>query len=316
VELQDSALPYHNWNERITAECYARNASSRIYEQEAVKYLKDPWKARNNYIEIILDRGQASFEHFLSEHASKWLSYDENIRVMKLLELQRHALLMYTSCGWFFDELSGIETTQVMKYAARALQLAHENFNVNLEPEFIEALEKAPSNIPEFHNGAWIYENFIKPAQVDVLRVGAHYAISSLFKGTLEDIRIYSYHAFTENYERFETEGLKLAISRTRFVSDFTKDEHTISFAAMHFGGHNVTCSVSEHMDDRTFYAMLDELKHIFSSDNVAQINQLIKKYFGDTCYTLGHLFKDDQQEIVDQVLENALGRCQPILDT
>jgi alpha-amylase/alpha-mannosidase (GH57 family) len=278
-----------------------------LYENEAAKYLKDPWHARDEYINLILNRSQENFESYLSRHASKWLTPEENIRVTKLLELQRHAMLMYTSCGWFFDELSGIETTQVMKYAARAIQLAQELLPVHLESDFIKALEQAPSNVPEFHNGAWIYENFIRPSQVDVLRVGAHYAILSLFKGTLEDIRIYSFHARSEYFERFEAENIKLAVSRTRFISDITRDEHGISFVAHHTGGHNVTSSVSEQIDEHTFYSMLDELRNIFSSNNITEINHLIERYFGQTCYTLGHLFKDDQQEILEKILGGAL---------
>jgi hypothetical protein len=63
-------------------------------------------------------------------------------------------MLMYTSCGWFFDEISGTETVQVIQYAARALQLAEELFALRLEDGFKEGLSRAQSNLPEQKDGA------------------------------------------------------------------------------------------------------------------------------------------------------------------
>jgi len=114
------------------------------------------------------------------------------VKAWKLLEMQRHAMLMYASCGWFFDELSGIETVQVMQYAARVVQLAEELFGNSIEQDFLEYLALAKSNIPDHGNGATVYEKFVKPAMLDLYRLGAHYAISSLFEDYGEHTRIYS----------------------------------------------------------------------------------------------------------------------------
>ena len=96
--------------------------------------------------------------------------------------MQRHAMLMYTSCGWFFDELSGIETVQVIHYAGRALRLAEDVSGESIEPEFLQQLAKAKSNLPEYGTGAQIYEKWVRPAVIDIQRVAGHYAISSLFE--------------------------------------------------------------------------------------------------------------------------------------
>ena len=114
--------------------------------------------------------------------------------VWKLLELQRHAMLMYTSCGWFFDELSGIETVQVIQYAGRAAQLAEELFGDHRESLFIEKLSQAKSNIPEHRDGGRIYQKFVQPAFVDLRKVGAHYAIRSLFEPYETDTQVYRYN--------------------------------------------------------------------------------------------------------------------------
>ncbi|MCI0530315.1 MAG: DUF3536 domain-containing protein, partial [Nitrospira sp.] len=112
-----------------------------LYEKEGSQYLKDVWKARNDYIQVILDRSEESRAEFLRRHARKKdLTWEEQVQIFKLLEMQRHALLMYTSCGWFFTEISGIETVQVLRYADRAIQLA-EDFSLRLEEAFLEFLE-------------------------------------------------------------------------------------------------------------------------------------------------------------------------------
>ena len=104
---------------------YLRDHFAEIFEREGAKYYnKDVWAVRNQYIDVILDRSYSNIKKFQKEHFKADLSEEDRIRGMELLEIQRQALLMYTSCGWFFSEISGIETVQIMKYAARAMQLA------------------------------------------------------------------------------------------------------------------------------------------------------------------------------------------------
>ena len=117
-----------------------------IYEEFLDPIVHDPWKLRDNYIALILDRSSETIDRFLQEHAMQPLSHEEKIRILKLLEMQRHAMLMYTSCGWFFDEISGIETVQTLCYAARALQLAEE-LSKFLSRRFIKVFSKKPQVI-------------------------------------------------------------------------------------------------------------------------------------------------------------------------
>ena len=79
------------------------------------------------------------------------------------MELERHAQLMYTSCGWFFDEISGIETVQIIAYAGRVVQLAKRLFGAEgeaIEPEFVAVLAEAKSNLPDVRDGAEVYRKF------------------------------------------------------------------------------------------------------------------------------------------------------------
>jgi len=158
------------------------NAVAPIYEEQMKQFVGDPWKTRNDYISVILNRTPETVANFLSSQAGRRLDDDEKSKMLKLLEMQRHAMLMFTSCGWFFDEISGIEGIQVMKYALRAIHLARETAGAELENEYKQILEKAPSNKANVKNGARAYEMYVQSAAIDLHRVGAHYAVSSLFE--------------------------------------------------------------------------------------------------------------------------------------
>ena len=126
--------------------------------------LIDPWSARNDYIDLILDHGRSNTK-FLARHSAEILSPPDQMRALTLLEIQRNALLMYTSCGWFFSELSGIETLQIMKYAARVIELMDELGLPSPRARFLEMMAEAESNIREFGNGADLYLRFAEPAE-------------------------------------------------------------------------------------------------------------------------------------------------------
>ena len=114
------------------------------FDTSAHQLFKDPWAARDDYISVVLDRSPDNINKFFRQHASHDLSHEEVVTALKLLELQRNAMLMYTSCGWFFDELSGIETVQIIQYAGRVVQLAEELFDQSMEEAFTQRLG-APS---------------------------------------------------------------------------------------------------------------------------------------------------------------------------
>src|SRR5207302_8859124 len=149
-------------------------------------------KAREAYIQVILDRRPETVREFIKQHAQTGLADAQIPPVLWLLEMQRHALLMYTSCGWFFDEISGLETTQCLRYAARAMQLAR-HFDEDYEEEFVKILEKAPSNISRYKNGRIVWEQLIRPTKIDFDRVLVHYAISLIYRTPETHTQIYSY---------------------------------------------------------------------------------------------------------------------------
>ncbi|MCI0659730.1 MAG: DUF3536 domain-containing protein, partial [Acidobacteria bacterium] len=269
------------------------------------RYLRDPWAARNDYICVILDRSEANVESFLNRHARRKLKQNDKVSVLRLLEMQRHAMLMFTSCGWFFDEISGLETTQVMQYAARAIQLAECSSGVDLEPAFLKILRKAGSNLSEHENGAEVYLKFVKPSKVDLLRVGAHYAVSSLFEDYPETSAIYSYTANRLVFDRREAGRQKLAVGKATLRSNITWDERTFSFAVLHQGDHSLICGVREFMGDAAFVAMHEEITEAFSRSDIPEVIHLIDRNFEVHNYSLWDLFRDERRKIFSHILDS-----------
>ncbi len=284
-----------------------RDTLNPLFEEEAGKLLHNARKTRNEYINVILNRSNENIDNFLAQQSPKKLSDQEKVHLLKLLEMQRHAMLMYTSCGWFFDEISGIESTQILRYAARAIQLAEELFNTSLEKEFIKHLEQAPSNIRQLKNGKNVYYQFVKPASLDFLFVGSHYALSSLFEEELGNIHIYCYKAENEIYDQIRAGNMKLGIGRTRIISDITWDETKVSFAAVYLGDHNANCGIREHMDPQDFEQMQQEITEVFSLGDIPEIIRTMDKHFETHNYTLWHLFKDEQQKVLNEILQSSL---------
>lgn len=287
---------------------WLRDSLILLFESQSEELLKDPWRAREDYIRVILDRSKDSVRAFLADHAVDPSPSDEQTqKILKLMEIQRNAMLMYTSCGWFFDEVTGIETVQVMAYAARAIQLAKQVADVALDETFHKLLELAPSNIPEYKNAGYAYEHFVKPSVLDLVRVGAHYAVSSVFEEYAEDAKIYSYEAKSDLFRRDSIGRLRFTAGRVLVRSDVTYEERTITFTAMYFGDHNLAGGVREFIDNESFENMYKELHETFMRSDVPGTISLIEKHFGSGSYSLWHLFKDEQRKILGQILDTTL---------
>ncbi len=273
------------------------------YEGRSRSLLRDPWSARDEYIEVILDRSPESQDRFFRKHAARDLSSEEETAALKFLELQRHAMLMYTSCGWFFDELSGIETTQVLQYAGRAVQLAQELWEDGIEDRFLSLLESAKSNLPEHRDGRHIYEKFVKPAMVDLHKVGAHYAVSSLFESYDDRAEIFCYQVDREEYRLLPAGKKRLALGRVRITSEITRETADVTFGVLHFGDHNVSGGIREFRGMESYESLAAEMAEIFAGADFPEIIRAVDRNFGAGVYSLKLLFRDEQRKILDMIL-------------
>lgn len=284
-----------------------RDAMTEPFEEEAGKLLKSPWTARDDYLDVVLDRSAPAVEHFLARHARVPLSESERSRALKLLEMQRQALLMYTSCGWFFDELSGLETVQIIQFAARAAQLAQELFGNAVERRFLARLALAKSNLAEYENGRQIYEKYVRPAIVDWERVAAHYAISSLFANYPNSTDIYCYRAERQHYKVFTAGSARLAVGRVKMIAALTGTAAVLSFGVLHMSDHVVNGGVRIALSDDVERYLEGELSEPFLRADFAEVIRLMDRRFGESNYSLRSLFRDEQRTILQHILTNTL---------
>ena len=277
------------------------------FEQASRALLKDPWEARNDYIGVLLDRSEANICQFLRRHSTRELNRSEASDVLKLMELQRHAMLMYTSCGWFFDDISGIETVQVIQYAARAIQLAKDFWDDDLETDFLEALARARSNLPEHGDGRVIYEKWVRPTTVTLEKVAAHYGISSLFKPHVDPSRIYCYAIHAEDYRSFEAGRTKLAVARIIVSSEITWESACFMVAALHLGDHSLSCGIRACEDHDSYEALAKRLTDEFSKGDVPETLRALDRELDPASYSLKSLFRDDQRSVLHRIFDSTM---------
>ena len=289
-----------------------RDAITPLTEEEGARLFKDVWAARDSYIEVILDRSEEVIDKFLLAHQTHPLNSTERVRALQLMEMQRHAQLMYTSCGWFFDDISGIETVQVIAYAARALQLARELFAeqaVDLEPAFLARLSEAKSNVPAAVDGAKIYRDKVGPLQLGLEQVAAHYAISSVFASYAEETELFCYRIRRISYEVFTSGRGRLALGRAHITGAITGKAQAFSFAVLHFGDQNITAAVKPYIDEdaHQFEAFVAQASEQVLRADFPDVIRLIDRYYGHVDYSLTSLFSDEQRRIVQLILNSTL---------
>ena len=300
---------YPQWNQKWRAPLrnamdWLRDILAALYEEQMSGLLKEPWTARDHYIDVVLDRSGGQIDGFFETRARKRLNAEQKRRALKLLEMQRHAMLMYTSCGWFFDELSGLESVQVLHYAGRAMQLAGETAGILLEAPFAKLLQLAPSNLPKFHDGKKIYEMFVETAAIDFYRLAAHYALSSLFEHYAPTAGIYCYTVEQKSYEYLESGPYRLAVGNALFRSEITLEEARLCFAGVYLGGYNLFCGVGDFRDRAAFERQGDAVKESFYKGNEPELFKQIEASFPEKSYTLWHLFRDEQRRILEPILK------------
>ncbi len=144
---------------------FLKNEVDKTFESRLSPFVNDPWQARNDYISVLLDNSPEEKARFISRNCRKKPNADEQSRLWDLLEAQRFALFMYTSCGWFFDDISGLEPVQLMKFALRAMELAAPHSGKDLEGPFLKILGQAKSNIASQGTGADIFNRLARPAR-------------------------------------------------------------------------------------------------------------------------------------------------------
>lgn len=295
------------WNQRWrtplrSALDWLRDELAAVYEKEGARLLRDPWAARDAYIDVILDRSDDSVMTFLAKHANEGVAAE---RVLEFLEMQRNAMLMYTSCGWFFSDISGIETVQVLHYAGRAIQLAERAGATGIEHTFAAKLEPAQSNLSDRGNGRQIYEREVIPAKLDLSRVAAHYAVMSLFESFDDDASVYCYEVIQRDFEVHKAGRARLAIGTIEVRSNITWESAVFDLAALHLGETELTGGIRPHADDYT--AVREHLAEAMEPGGIPGVIRLLDTHFGEHPISIRSLFRDEQRRVLHQLIQATL---------
>jgi alpha-amylase/alpha-mannosidase (GH57 family) len=301
---------------------YLRDATAPLAEKFAQPLFRDLWAARDAYIQVVLDRSPAAVERFFAAHATHPLTNAERTTALELMELERHTQLMYTSCGWFFDEVSGIETVQIIAYAGRVLQLAAELFaapGADLEPNFLAILAKAKSNVPEMGDGAQVYRRYVTSMRIGLEQVGAHYAISSVFRSYPEDGELFCFDVHRESQEAFNSGRGRVAVGRALVYSRITEETEEICFAVLHLGDQNLSAAVKRYDSADAagvdaFLAFSTDIGTAMRRANLPEVIRLIDRFFGETAYSLTSLFADEQHRILNTILTQTISEMEDSL--
>ncbi|MBR9922905.1 MAG: DUF3536 domain-containing protein [Bacteroidetes bacterium] len=283
-----------------------------IYEEEAGRLLKDVWAARNDFIDVLLDRREETVKTFIANHADHELSAEEITQLLRLMEMQRNALLMFTSCGWFFDEVSGIETIQILQYANRAIYYARQVSGEKLHPEFLELLEDTPSNVDS--NAAESYRKSVMPSRVNLDRVGMHYAAASLFSPNPREMELFNYRAKSEVFRKEIGGNHRLAVGRTWVESKITWSQKHFSFAVLYLGQQNIIGNISISMDRKTFDEMEKDVFNSFERANLGEVIGFMQQYFGPSTFSFNSLFRDEKRNILNNITDQSLAQSSAVL--
>ena len=282
-----------------------------LFEREGNRLLRDAWAARNDYIEVVLDRSDENIRLFIKKHARRELSQLEKIAVLRMMEIQRFSILMYTSCGWFFDEISGIETNQILQYALRAMDYALDVFGVDLKPEFSKRLATAPSNV--FENGAVSFHENVIPTRVTLERVATHFAVASLFESNPESLNLFNYTAKVDFFEKIEAGTPKFAAGKLRIQSRISQAEQTFCYAVLYLGQQHIIGNISASMTRSRFDEMFRRTNASFRAANLGEVIGTLQEYFGPEKFTLSSLFSDEKIKIIREITRNSLDTAKSI---
>ncbi len=278
---------------------WLRDELSKLYVTAGRKLFNDPWQAREDYIQVILDRSPEKTEAFLTHHQIHPLSPTEKIDALRLLEMQRHSLLMFTSCGWFFEEISRPEGVQILRYASRAMELAAEVTGIHLEEDFVAQLALAESNVAIFKDGEAVYQQLVTTAQISFEQVAAHYAISSLFTNYAHQQAVYCYQTEQLDYQKQQLGPLTLAVGQVKLTSTITWENHHFTFAVLHLGSWDFHCCI-QPFKSRSAYSKLKE--QVFASFKLASSAKIIlsmSEVFGYQSFNLQNLFAEERHRIM-----------------
>ncbi|UCF04210.1 MAG: DUF3536 domain-containing protein [bacterium] len=286
-----------------------------IFDREGRELLKDPWKARNDYIRLIENRTAEEAGALFSVHAPEGLPPEGRSRALGLLESQRHAMLMFTSCGWFFNDISGIESVQLLEYAARAIECAGAEHRDRLKGILLGELVKARSNVHSEGTGADIYRRAKEGATVDARFLVSQYAITTFLFGRSEPHLLFK-HTFdaTDEFE-LPQKDLMIKVGSVTITCPVTFDRTRHRYLLVVESGHGFTC-FSKRLEEGKSYGELEAELRKLTQGGAGGIRRYAARHFKDPGFTLRSLFPEDRERVLDRLAAERLTTLESAFET
>jgi hypothetical protein len=226
--------------------------------------------------------------------------------------MERHALRMFTSCGWFFADLAGLETILILEHAARAIRLAEEFSDQEIEKRFLQTLSQGRSNLPEMWDGLQIYQRLVKPKQVTPEQVVNHYAISSLFDSGAKEKRIFCFQVETINQERIERDDRLLVLGKVEVTSDVIPEPKGFLFGLISSKGDIFQNWVSEDRGTLDFNTLKQRGMDGFEKGK-EELTEALTSLLGNQIYTIRDILKEEREEIFRKFIQKEIGETSRI---
>lgn len=279
---------------------WLRDRTVELLDQHGAGLFTDVWAARDAYIEVLLD--PTARDRFLMQHAPGAKSADDRVRALQLMELARHAMAMFTSCGWFFDDLGGIETVQILQYAARVCELGEAIEELPLEGPFVERLAAARSNLPDNGDGRNVWARYVVPARVDLAKVVANLAAVVAVTGE-EPAAVEGHEIAVHDLLRRRTGRASLAMGAARCASSATGAASELAFAVIHLGDHQLLGGVMPYPGAAAWAKRVDELGAAFGAADLLAVQRTIDRTFAGATFSLRTLIGRDRDAVLATVL-------------
>ena len=268
---------------------------------------RDPWAARDAYVDVVLG---GSRDEFLSAHAQRGLDADDRVCALSLMEMARHAMLMFTSCGWFFDELSGIETVQCMQYAARCAELLEQLGGAPVETELVERLAAARSNLEDEGDGRRVWQRRVRPARIDPEKVCAHVAVHALVDAQPE-VDVHAYRVELVDRVDRRSGRARMIAATARVKSRLTEASSPWCFAGLYLGEQHVTGGVRPPPERAEWEQTVAELLAALETADVFAAQRVIDRRFPGAQLSLSALLPGRREPVLEAVLGDAIGNAE-----
>lgn len=304
------------WNQKWRAPLreglnWLRDELAVVFEEHGQKLLTDPWKARDEYINLRLTPTAATNEDFFQHFSRNPLTVTEQHQALALLESQVMALFMFTSCGWFFDDIAGLEPIQDLKYAARAIDLVRPWLKTDLEAGLLTWLAKAKANDPAYQDGAEVYRCQVASSRYSPALAVAHYAVRLMVPET----------AFKDNpmaglvkpvrQRRLTGPGLEVMVGECYVAPEAAGGDVPMTFVALRAIGAQLSCLVAEG-DGFNFKLVAREIAPAVEEAAPERVQAVFRRHRPTALtYELKDFLPEMRHAIVRNIAENVFFGCQ-----